>query len=111
MCRHADALSHGGRRYLTWDKKTFPHPERMQDDIASRGRKIVTIVDPHIKRDPNYPVFKTAEQKGYYVKTKDGADYDGCGCLLSYSQPVVETLAAHARGGAEGGSRIPYWQY
>ena len=38
---------------------------------------MVTIVDPHIKRDPNYKVFKTAEDKGYYVKTKEGKDYDG----------------------------------
>eukprot|EP00208_Stichococcus_sp_RCC1054_P007303 CAMPEP_0206145352 /NCGR_PEP_ID=MMETSP1473-20131121/27104_1 /ASSEMBLY_ACC=CAM_ASM_001109 /TAXON_ID=1461547 /ORGANISM="Stichococcus sp, Strain RCC1054" /LENGTH=887 /DNA_ID=CAMNT_0053541521 /DNA_START=68 /DNA_END=2731 /DNA_ORIENTATION=- len=66
-----------GKRYLTWDSKAFPHPEAMQDNIASRGRKIVTIVDPHIKRDANYPVFKTAEDKGYYVKDKDGKDYDG----------------------------------
>lgn len=49
----------------------------MQENIASRGRKVVTIVDPHIKRDAGYPVFKTAEDKGYYVKNKDGSDYDG----------------------------------
>lgn len=66
-----------GKRYLTWDSKTFPEPEALQNDIASRGRKMVTIVDPHIKRDPDYKVFKKAEESGYYVKTKDGADYDG----------------------------------
>ena len=54
----------------------------MQDDIASRGRKVVTIVDPHIKRDPDYKLFKTAEDKGYYVKTKEGKDYDGFGLPL-----------------------------
>lgn len=64
-------------RYLTWDSKTFPNPEALQDDIASRGRKMVTIVDPHIKRDPDYKVFKKAEDSGYYVKTKEGTDYDG----------------------------------
>ena len=66
------------RRYMTWDKALFPEPEKMQDNIASRGRKIVTIVDPHIKRDPAYPVFKNAEDAGHYVKNKDGKDYDGC---------------------------------
>ncbi len=74
----ADRVAGRRRRYLTWDGKAFPHPEAMQDSIASRGRKLVTIVDPHIKRDANYPVFKTAEDKGYYVKTSDGKDYDGC---------------------------------
>ena len=63
---------------MTWDKALFPNPEEMQDNIASRGRKIVAIVDPHIKRDPAYPVFKTAEDRGHYVKNKDGNDFDGC---------------------------------
>ncbi len=62
---------------MTWDKTLFPNPEKLQTDIASRGRKMVTIVDPHIKRDSAYPIFKNAEEKGYYVKNKDGKDYDG----------------------------------
>jgi hypothetical protein len=28
-----------------------------QEDVASRGRKMVTIVDPHVKRDPGYYIF------------------------------------------------------
>ena len=38
---------------------------------------MVTIVDPHIKRDSDYKIFKTAEDKGYYVKKPSGEDYDG----------------------------------
>lgn len=38
---------------------------------------MVTIVDPHIKRDANWRLFKEAEEKGLYVKNKDGADFDG----------------------------------
>eukprot|EP00894_Picocystis_sp_ML_P003825 jgi/Pico_ML_1/54342/g4704.t1 len=44
-----------GKRYLTWDRHKFPEPKKMQQEIASKGRKMVTIVDPHIKRDKNYP--------------------------------------------------------
>lgn len=32
----------------------------------------MTIVDPHIKRDNNYPVHKEATNKGLYIKDKDG---------------------------------------
>ena len=39
------------RRYLTWDSNVFPQPIELQDDVASRGRQTVTIVDPHVKRD------------------------------------------------------------
>ncbi|KAL4422944.1 hypothetical protein ABPG75_009141 [Micractinium tetrahymenae] len=66
-----------GKRYFTWDEAYFPTPLRMQDDLASRGRKMVTIVDPHIKRDLEWRLFKEAEEKGLYVKNKDGADFDG----------------------------------
>lgn len=33
---------------------------------------MVTIVDPHIKRDSNYAIHKEATSKGYYIKDKDG---------------------------------------
>ncbi len=65
-------------RYFTWDKHLFPNPAKLQDDVASHGRKTVTIIDPHIKRDPGYYIYQEAEQGHYFVKNKDGADYDGC---------------------------------
>lgn len=39
--------------------------------------QMVTIVDPHIKRDPNWRVFKEAEESRLYVQNKEGADFDG----------------------------------
>jgi alpha 1,3-glucosidase len=39
---------------------------------------MVVIVDPHLKRVTNYPVYKEAADRGVLVKTKDGqADYEG----------------------------------
>ncbi len=93
-------------RYLTWDAATFPHPQKMQEDIASRGRKMVTIVDPHIKRDPAYGVFKTAQDKGFYVKNKDGSDYDGCvGKQLTGNQWNCSTGRAGRHGPSAGHRR------
>ncbi len=45
-------------RYFTWDSAKFPTPEAMQDKLAAKGRKMVTIIDPHIKRDSNYHIHK-----------------------------------------------------
>lgn len=59
------------KKYMTWDKNKFPDPVHMQEDLASRGRNMVVIIDPHIKRDNNYEIHKIAEKKGYYVKNKD----------------------------------------
>uniref|UniRef100_A0A5B6ZFQ5 Glucosidase II subunit alpha n=1 Tax=Davidia involucrata TaxID=16924 RepID=A0A5B6ZFQ5_DAVIN len=43
---HAD-----GKKYFTWDRVLFPNPEEMQKKLAAKGRHMVTIVDPHMKRD------------------------------------------------------------
>ncbi len=40
--------------------------------------QMVTIVDPHIKRDSGYHVHSEAEGKNYYVKKADGSSvYEG----------------------------------
>lgn len=66
-----------GKKYFTWDKMLFPNPEEMQNNLAAKGRHMVTIVDPHIKRDDSFPLHKEATEKGYYVKDLTGKDYDG----------------------------------
>lgn len=66
-----------GKRYFTWDHHQFPNPESMQQKIEAQGRKMVTIVDPHIKRDNRYYIHKQAESKKLYIKDKDGKDFDG----------------------------------
>lgn len=43
-----------GKRYMTWDSTKFPTPKDMQNKVSEKGRKMVTIVDPHVKRDTNY---------------------------------------------------------
>ena len=40
----------------------------MIEKLAAHGRKMVTIIDPHIKRDANYHIHKEAEKLGLYIK-------------------------------------------
>ena len=49
-------------RYFTWDTAKFPNPAEMQSKLATKGRKMVTIIDPHIKRDGNYHIHKVGRQ-------------------------------------------------
>lgn len=49
----------------------------MQNKIASKGRKMVTIIDPHIKRDNGYHVHNEALSKDLYIKNKDKNVFDG----------------------------------
>ncbi len=69
--------SHLVGRYFTWDKHFFPDPIAMQDNLAASGRKLVTIIDPHIKRDSNYYIYKEGQEKGLYVMNKDKQEFDG----------------------------------
>ncbi|XP_058161281.1 neutral alpha-glucosidase AB isoform X2 [Dasypus novemcinctus] len=69
---HAD-----GKRYFTWDPSRFPQPLTMLEHLASKRRKLVTIVDPHIKVDSGYRVHEELRNQGLYVKTRDGLDYEG----------------------------------
>lgn len=66
-----------GKRYFTWDTERFPDATALQDHLASRGRKMVTIVDPHVKRDDKYSVHRLGVDENMYVKTPEGGDYDG----------------------------------
>jgi len=66
-----------GKKYFTWDARKFPDSVAMVDSLASKGRKMVTIVDPHIKKDSGYWVHNDLSSKGLYVKNPGGDDYEG----------------------------------
>ncbi|KXN73806.1 glycoside hydrolase family 31 protein [Conidiobolus coronatus NRRL 28638] len=66
-----------GKKYFTWDFTKFPDPKAMQNTLGEHGRKMVTIVDPHIKRDDEYKTYKEATEKGYFVQNENKSDFDG----------------------------------
>jgi len=88
-----------GKRYFTWDYTKFPDPEGLQNKIALKGRKMVTIVDPHIKVDNNYYVYKEAKDQDFFVhnnndKPFDGWCWPGSSSWIDYLNP--EALKWHA---------------
>lgn len=66
-----------GKKYFTWDPIKFAHPEIMQKNLTATGRKLVVIIDPHIKREGGYFLHEDALNNDYYVKTHDGKVYEG----------------------------------
>lgn len=65
------------KKYFTWDDKKFSDPLEMIQNLTVVGRKLVTIVDPHIKKDSGYWVYKDLSDLNLFVKNKNGNDYDG----------------------------------
>jgi alpha-glucosidase len=66
-----------GYRCFTWNKNHFPDPKNMVNDLAKEGFKFVVIIDPGIKQDTSYWVYKQGLAGDYYVKTKNRENFIG----------------------------------
>ncbi len=61
-----------GFRCFTWNKDYFPDPKRMVAELAEDGFKTIAIIDPGIKIDDDYWVYKEAMENDYFCKRADG---------------------------------------
>lgn len=66
-----------GKKYFTWDPLTFPNPIGMQKQLDEHERKLVAIIDPHIKNEGNYPIVDEMKSKDLATHNKDGNIYEG----------------------------------
>ncbi|KAA5827475.1 glycoside hydrolase family 31 protein [Algibacter amylolyticus] len=61
-----------GFRCFTWSEEYFPNPKRMVKELADDGFKTIVIIDPGIKIDMDYSVFREGLEKDYFCKRADG---------------------------------------
>lgn len=66
-----------GKKYFTWDPMTFGDSLGMLKQLDEHERKLVAIIDPHIKNEGNYPVVDELKSKDLAVHNKDGNIYEG----------------------------------
>ncbi|MEN5232392.1 glycoside hydrolase family 31 protein [Sphingobacterium faecium] len=66
-----------GYRCFTWNKQYFPDPKKMISDLAANGFKTVVMIDPGIKVDENYWVFKEGQQNRYFCRRGDDYFMEG----------------------------------
>jgi alpha-glucosidase len=64
-----------GFRVFTWDPERFPDPEELVAALAEQGFRVVTIVDPGVKVDADYPVYVAGRDQDLYCKTFLDAEY------------------------------------
>ncbi|XP_065684890.1 neutral alpha-glucosidase AB isoform X2 [Hydra vulgaris] len=65
------------KKYMTWCPNSFPNPIDMISKLSEKGRKMVTIIDPHISRDITYSLHNECSINKFYIKNKNGDDYIG----------------------------------
>ena len=66
-----------GYRCFTWNRKYFPDPKKMIRELADQGFKTVVIIDPGIRVDDNYGVFKEGKEKKYFCRRCDDYFMEG----------------------------------
>ncbi len=66
-----------GYRVFTWNKKRFPDPAKMIADLRKEGFHLTVIIDPGIKVDPNYWVYKEGLAGSDFVRMPNGKIFVG----------------------------------
>lgn len=63
-----------GFRCFTWNRREgrFPNPGGLSSSLAKKGIKLMAIIDPGIKVDPDYEIYQRGKAGGVFCKRMDG---------------------------------------
>ncbi|QQE09932.1 hypothetical protein JD969_10410 [Planctomycetota bacterium] len=64
-------------RVFTFEKKLFKNPAKEIGKIQERNHPVVPIIDPGVKVDPNYDVYKDGCEKDVFCKNPEGENFVG----------------------------------
>ncbi|MEH7884475.1 glycoside hydrolase family 31 protein [Bacillus sp. JJ1609] len=64
-------------RVFTFDRERFPEPENLVSDLKEQGIRIIPIVDPGVKEDPEYPIYQEGIYGDHFCKYIEGSLYFG----------------------------------
>ena len=66
------------KKYFNYDIKKFPKEKTKNffNELNEKGRKVIVILDPHIKIDNWYPVYYKSKNN-FFVKKEDSTDFVG----------------------------------
>jgi alpha-glucosidase len=66
-----------GYRVFTFNKQNFPEPEKLNAYLHENSFHSVFMIDPGVKVDSNYAVYKSGEANDVWVKSPNGNEYHG----------------------------------
>ncbi len=70
---HLDIDYMDGFRVFTWHPKRFPNPKELLRELAERGFRVVTLVDPGLKVDAEYTPYAEGLALGHFCRREDGS--------------------------------------
>jgi alpha-glucosidase len=62
---------------FTWDATRFPDPKGLVQSLRAEGFRLVTIVDPHIKKQPGTVPYDSGLAGHHFALASDGSVYEG----------------------------------
>ena len=66
-----------GYRVFTWDAVRFPDPPGMIRALREQHFRLVTIIDPGVKVDPEYNVYREGIAHSFFTRAADGTPFEG----------------------------------
>lgn len=91
---HLDIAYMDGYRVFTWNPERFPNPDGMLADLRRSGFRVVTIIDPGVKIDGQYEVYRQGLALDAFVRRADGELFQGyvwpdAAVFSDYTRPDV----------------------
>ncbi len=91
---HLDIHYMDGYRVFTVDRRRFPDLRTLAHDLAAQGIRLVTIIDPGLKKDPDYRVYRKGLERGMFATLPDGRVavapvWPGPAAFPDFSRPEV----------------------
>ena len=73
---HMDIDYMNGYRVFTFDDKKFPDVKGLSEKLADRGVKLISIIDPGVKKDEDYFMYKEGMEMDAFAHDTDGNVYE-----------------------------------
>ena len=61
-----------GYRCFTWNKSFFPDPKKLISELQAKGFQTVVMIDPGIRVDKDYEVYRSGLQKNAFCRRSSG---------------------------------------
>ena len=65
------------RKYFTWNPNTFSDPLGLLRELSVDDRKMVIVLDPHLKVSDAYRVYREARDQRLLIRDTDGNEFHG----------------------------------
>jgi alpha-glucosidase len=91
---HLDIDHMDGFRVFTWHPRRFPEPRRLLEELRAQGFRVVAIVDPGVKVDGAWSVYRDGLERDVFCRREDGSPFTlrvwpGAAALPDFNRPEV----------------------